>query len=134
MATAPHRGVACRLLTWRPEQALDDRIRELDRTWDIERALETNASTLVLLLLGLAGWRVGRRHRGWLVPPAIVAGFLLQHGLQGWCPPLPVLRRLGFRSRKELDAELFALNAARGDFGGVRGGSAKPDAEEILAA
>lgn len=34
---------------------------------------------------------------------------LLQHGLQGWCPPLPVLRRLGVRTRGEIDREKYAL-------------------------
>ena len=26
--------------------------------------------------------------------PAVIAGFLLQHAIQGWCPPLAVIRRL----------------------------------------
>ncbi|WP_407921819.1 hypothetical protein, partial [Corallococcus sp. AB049A] len=30
-----------------------------------------------------------------------MGSFLLQHGLQGWCPPLPLLRRLGLRTRGE---------------------------------
>jgi len=33
----------------------------------------------------------------------------LQHGLQGWCPPLPLLRRLGIRTRGEIDREKYAL-------------------------
>lgn len=88
-------------------EAIDSRIEELDREWDIERALEVNASTLALsgLALGLA---VDRR---WLALPAVVMAFLLQHGLQGWCPPLPVLRRLGFRTRGEIDREKYALKS-----------------------
>ena len=35
--------------------------------------------------------------------------FLLQHALQGWCPPVPILRRQGFRTRHEIDAERQAL-------------------------
>lgn len=86
-------------------EAIARRIAELDREWDIERVLEVNASTLALtgLLLGLRG------DRRWFMLPGIVLPFLLQHGLQGWCPPLPLLRRLGIRTRGEIDREKYAL-------------------------
>ena len=51
-----------------------------------------------------------------LILPVMVAGFLLQHAVQGWCPPVPVFRRLGFRTANEIDAERYALKAIRGDF------------------
>lgn len=94
-----------------PER-IESRLDELDREWDIERALEANASSFALagLTLGVA------RDRRWLALPAAVAGFLLQHAVQGWCPPLPVLRRLGFRTAHEIDQERYALKALRGDF------------------
>lgn len=83
------------------------RIKELDQEWDIERVLEVNASTLALtgLLLGVTV------NRKWLVLPGAVLSFLLQHGLQGWCPPLPILRRLGVRTRGEIDREKYELKA-----------------------
>lgn len=84
---------------------IQQRIEELDREWDVERVLEVNASTLALTGLAL-GLTVNRK---WLVLPAAVMGFLLQHGIQGWCPPLPVLRRLGVRTRGEIDREKYAL-------------------------
>jgi hypothetical protein len=43
-------------------------------------------------------------------------GFLLQHAVQGWCPPLPLLRRLGVRTADEINEERYALKALRGDF------------------
>jgi hypothetical protein len=46
-----------------------------------------------------------------------VQGFFMQHALQGWCPPLPVFRRLGFRTQYEIEQERYALKAIRGDFG-----------------
>jgi hypothetical protein len=55
-------------------------------------------------------------HRKWLALPAVVAGFFFQHALQGWCPPLPIIRALGVRTRTEIDKERYALKAARGDF------------------
>jgi hypothetical protein len=95
-----------------PRAALEQRITELDSEWDIERAIEANASTLALtgLVLGLT---VNRR---WLWLTGGVLGFLLQHAVQGWCPPVPVLRRMGVRTRREIDREKFALKVLRGDF------------------
>jgi len=95
--------------------AIDRRLRELDAEWDIERTLEANAATASLIGLTL-GATVDRR---WYLFPAVVAGFLLQHALQGWCPPLPVFRRLGIRTSYEIDYERYALKALRGDFRAV---------------
>ncbi|PWC37699.1 hypothetical protein [Azospirillum sp. TSO35-2] len=103
-----------------PEE-IDRRLRDLDREWDVERTLETNAATLALTgtLLGAFA------DRRFLLLPAAVAGFLLQHALQGWCPPIPVLRRLGIRSAAEIQRERTALKALRGDFEGL--GHSAPD-------
>lgn len=92
--------------------AIDRRLEELDREWDIERTLEANAATASLIGLTL-GATVDRK---WFIFPAFVAGFLLQHAVQGWCPPVPVFRRLGFRTQSEIDQEKYALKALRGDF------------------
>ena len=81
------------------------RIAALNHEWDVERVLEVNASTLALSGLAL-GVSVNKK---WLVVPGVVLSFLLQHGLQGWCPPLPILRRLGVRTRGEIDREKYAL-------------------------
>jgi len=94
------------------------RIDELEREWDTERTLETNASVLALTGL-IAGLTTGNRK--WFILPGVVLPFLLQHAVQGWCPPLPVLRRLGVRSREEIDREKYALKALRGDFVNVGG-------------
>ena len=94
---------------------IDERLTELDREWDIERAIEANAATLAFAGVAL-GATTDRR---WLVLPALVAGFLLQHALQGWCPPVPILRSMGFRTAAEIDRERYALKVLRGDFVGV---------------
>jgi hypothetical protein len=91
---------------------IDDRIIQLQREWDIERTLEANAASISLVGLGL-GMFVDRR---FLLLPAAVAAFLLQHALQGWCPPLPLLRRLGLRTSAEIHDEIIALRILRGDF------------------
>ncbi|ALK10025.1 YgaP family membrane protein [Blastochloris viridis] len=97
-----------------PER-IGQRLAKLDREWDIERVLEANAAVLTVTGVALG---VTRR-TGWLVLPLMVGGFLFQHAVQGWCPPLPVLRRLGFRTVAEIDTERYALKAVRGDFGPI---------------
>jgi hypothetical protein len=91
---------------------LTRRINELDHEWDVERVLETNAS-----LIAFAGLALGVAHsKKWLIIPGIVLPFLFQHAVQGWCPPIPLFRRLGVRTRKEIDREKYALKVLRGDF------------------
>ncbi|HSI64873.1 MAG TPA: hypothetical protein VLE43_17225 [Candidatus Saccharimonadia bacterium] len=92
--------------------AIDRRLKELDREWDIERVLEANASSMVLLTLTL-GLTASRKFFGLTM---LVGGFLLQHALQGWCPPVPVLRRLGVRTPREIEIERTALRILREDF------------------
>jgi hypothetical protein len=93
-------------------RAIGLRLRELDREWDIERLLEANAATLALVGLGLGAFL----DRRFLLLPTAVATFLLQHALQGWCPPVPLLRALGVRTAAEIDEERSALKALRVDF------------------
>ena len=100
------------------------RLEELDREWDIERVLEANAASVTLL--SLLGGLMGRRRS---LLPWVVAGFLLQHAIQGWCPPVELFRRLGFRTMREIDQERFALKALRGDFENLR-----PDGKAPLEA
>jgi len=97
----------------RPEE-IDARLDELDHEWDIERLLEANAGALALL-----GLTLGSIHRKWALLSALVGAFLLQYGIQGWCPPVPVFRRLGIRTAGEICHERYALKALRGDFDSV---------------
>jgi len=87
------------------------RLRELDREWDIERVLETSSSTLTLAGLALG---IGV-HRKWLCLSLAVQGFFLMHAINGWCPPVPVLRSLGVRTPHEIEEERYALKVIRGD-------------------
>ena len=100
-----------------PDQ-IGRRLGELDREWDIERALAMNSSALSLFGLGMTVLR-GRR---WLLLPLVVQGFFVQHAIEGWCPPLPLLRRLGLRTQFEIEQERYALKALRGDFQQVNDG------------
>src|SRR4029079_1736149 len=78
----------------RGPEAIRRRLEELDYEWDIERTLEINFASVVLAGVTLGGL-VDRRV---LLLPAVASGFMMQHVLQGWCPPVPVFRRLGVRT------------------------------------
>jgi len=99
----------------RSDAEISARIDALDREWDIERYLEVMAPSFALtgLTLGVLG------SRKWFLFSGAVLGFLVQHAVQGWCPPLAVLRRMGVRTRREIDEERYALKALRGDFAGL---------------
>lgn len=90
------------------------RLTQLQHEWDIERALQTSAGLVIStsLVLGLFKKR-------WRALSMLAAGFLLMHGIQGWCPPLPIFRRLGVRTQREINREKYALRAIRGDFAGL---------------
>jgi hypothetical protein len=113
-----------------PEK-MDTRLKQLDRDWDIERSLEANGSTLLLLGLGLGTFL----NRKWYLLPFFVGAFCLQHALQGWCPPIEVFRRLGVRTSREIEEERTALKALRGDFHALNGRKRKriPIAKVVTA-
>lgn len=98
----------------RPAAEISERIDELRSEWDMERYLETNAASIA----GTGVLLAALHDRRWLIVPGIVLPFLLLHATQGWCPPLPLFRRHGVRTRQEIDRELYAMKALRGDFAG----------------
>lgn len=97
-------------------EAIDRRLAELDHEWDIERMLEANAASLTAAGAALALLA----DRRFALVPLVVGSFLLQHAVQGWCPPLPVFRRLGVRTQPEIEYERYALKSMRGDFRNLR--------------
>jgi hypothetical protein len=109
--------------------AIDRRLAALDREWDIERVTMLSATIDALLTLGLGVWR-GRR---WLVGGlAFLGGAMLAHVAIGQCPSLPLYRRLGVRTREEIDWERYALKALRGDFAGLDAHQARRDPEHLV--
>ncbi|MDQ2076847.1 hypothetical protein [Marinimicrobium sp. ABcell2] len=112
-------------------ELIEQRLQELNEEWDIERALQTNASALILggSVLGLFVNRL------FLTVPLGVSAFLLQHALQGWCPPLRMLRQNGYRTAMEIEMERHALQSLRsngkaGDAERPRGNGRKAKASE----
>jgi len=104
------------------------RLQELDEEWDIERAIQANAASVAFF--GVTLGALGRSR--WLLLPALVTGFLFQQAVQGWCPPIPILRRLGYRTAFEIEEERQALKLLRGDYKKVSEGDV--DVEDVLDA
>jgi glutathione S-transferase len=99
-----------RLLAGDP-MALARRMGELDREWDIDRAVMAVLSLVggVNALLSLRRWLAGQKPGRSAAFLGIQLAFLFHHARSGWCPPVSVLRRLGFRSRMEIEEEKRAL-------------------------
>ena len=106
------------LIRWgTTEENIEKRMKALNREWDIERVLEANASSLVVI-----GTLLGAFLNPWFyLIPFLVGGFLLQHAVQGWCPPIRLFRRLGFRTHAEIASEYYALRILREDFDATAG-------------
>lgn len=88
-----------------------DRLAELDREWHLDRALMALFSMVgsVTASKTMLSLRSTGRLSGWGVLFWTQMAFLLHHAVRGWCPPVFVLRRLGFRSAAEISAERVAL-------------------------
>lgn len=97
-------------------ETITKRLQELEKEWDLEKVLQMNASTLALTGM-VFGTLFNKR---WFLLSGLVAGFLFLHEVQGR-PPLSFLKSLGFRTREEIDEEIFALKALRGDFENLPG-------------
>jgi hypothetical protein len=89
-----------------------------------------NASALAFtgVVLGLL-W-----NRKFFAIPCLVLPFLFEHAVQGWCPPIPILRRKGVRTRNEIDEEKFALKALRGDFAHIDSLASPPSLARVQQA
>jgi hypothetical protein len=87
------------------------RLAELDREWDLDRALMVAFAVLGGGSATASLIEASRRGRPGPFAGLFAAqlGFLVLHAVRGWSPPVAVLRRLGFRTRQEIEAERSAL-------------------------
>jgi hypothetical protein len=92
--------------------AVGQRLIELDREWDVDRTIEVEAAAMGLVGLALGAFV----NRSLLAMPALVAASVLTYALTGRYPLLPLFRRLGLRTAREIARERYALKALRGDF------------------
>lgn len=110
--------------------AIDARLRALDREWDTDRAVEVEAAAMGLIGLAVAR-AAGPR---WLAWPAVVAGAVMMQALSGRYPWMPIFRRLGLRSAREIERERYALKALRGDFEALDGAADAMKVDPVAAA
>jgi hypothetical protein len=86
---------------------IERRLSELDREWNVERAIELEAPTMILLGLTMGSLS----NRKWFMLSAMAASMVILHNLQGWYPLLPVFRAAGLRTAEEIEQERMALKA-----------------------
>lgn len=104
--------------TRRGRDAIVQRLAELDHEWDIDRVVMANFAVAggVAYAVGLKrysdGSLFGSRPKGFLGLLGAQLGFLMLHAAVGWCPPVSLWRRLGVRTKNEIEAErLYLLEA-----------------------
>lgn len=104
-APGPDTAANIRQVTAGGGSTLGERLQELEDEWTIEGMFEGCAAAVgvTTFTLGLA------LDDRWLVLPLIISVLLLQQTLQGWCPLLPLLRGLGFRTEREVHHERHLL-------------------------
>ncbi len=94
------------------QEQISARLAELDEEWDIERVLQLEGTALTIagVILGLTV------NKKWLVLTLAASIVSINAIATNWSTPLPILRKLGFRTRVEIEKEKYALKAIRGDF------------------
>ncbi|MBI5549179.1 MAG: hypothetical protein HY901_35280 [Deltaproteobacteria bacterium] len=96
----------------RSSAEIDAQIARLDRTWGLDRVAVTFLSG-VALVCSAAAYRLGP---AWLLGTGVATLSLLRYAVSGSGPGLVRLRRMGLRTRREIECERCALKALRGDF------------------
>ena len=100
-----------RRYTYAGNYEISQRIDELENEWDIERVLQLN-----IVSAAIFGITFSLKNKKWLFLSATVLTFLIFHAVKGWSPPVLILRKMGLRSRQEIECELYAMKILRGDF------------------
>lgn len=93
---------------------MSSRIQQLRDEWSVERWLQLFATVGLMTTLLAA-----TRNRKWGYLTCTGLAFFLFHALDGFDLPVPLLRQFGARTRREIDWEIYALKALRGDFAEV---------------
>ena len=94
---------------------LNQRLKQLESEVPIESVIHRNGS--ILTIAGLVFYLIRRRR--WWILPLTMATLQLQFSSTNRGPLVTFLRRRGFRSQREIEAEKMSLRALRGDFSAV---------------
>ncbi|MDQ3190639.1 MAG: acyl-CoA reductase [Bacteroidota bacterium] len=87
------------------------RINELELEWDIERVFLLNSSSFAMI-----GLLLSLKNKNWLIVSGTFLSFIILQTLKGFSPTIPLLRRLGLRTKQEIECEIFAMKFLKGDF------------------
>lgn len=94
-----------------PREAINSRIKELEKEWSIERIIEAGASLFAILGIALGAFVSA----WWLIIPAIISALFLMHATMRFSSSLSFLQGRGTRTDCEIAAETFAMKLLRGD-------------------
>jgi hypothetical protein len=103
-----------RFYSSQPIQFVSRRIEELDQEIPLETFVYRGGAALTIASLTLLRLR-GKTNAAWILA-CVIAALQLQYSYQGRNRLTDLLRKRGYRSRKEIQAEKFSLEALRGDF------------------
>lgn len=94
------------------EKVISRRINTLEKEWDVQKLVQAIDAGVGLgsIFLGVLG------AKKWWFIATLAAASSGMHAMKGWSPGTIALRRMGFRTRQEIDREKYALKALRGDF------------------
>ncbi len=106
----------------RPED-IENRLAELDHEWNIERFLDLKIFSVALIgtILGIT------KTKKWLLLSGVALPFLLLNSTSSRNPLHSIFSEFGFRNKKEIELERYALKALRGDFKGLDDKSEESD-------
>jgi len=103
-----------RFYSAQPVEHLTRRIMELEREIPLEAFVYRGGAAVTIMSLILLLFR--SKSRSWLILALVVTTLQLQYSYQGRNRLTDLLRRRGYRSRREIQAEKHSLKALRGDF------------------
>jgi len=86
--------------------SISERLNELDREWDIDKAVMLFQSGLIMGQLASA---IRKQTKNQLWGPLLQTPLLALHATFGWSPVTMIFRKLGFRTRFEIQAEREVL-------------------------
>ena len=94
------------------KKIIGDRLEEISKEWDVERTLLLNTA-FISMTGALLGAFVNKK---WFILSALAAFVMAEEALTGWSPPTAMMKKLGKRTREEINRERTGLKAMKGDF------------------
>jgi len=94
------------------KKVISERLDELNKEWDVERTLLLNAA-IISVTGALLGAFVNKK---WFVLSAVAGFVMAEEAITGWSPPSAIMKKLGKRTREEIQRERTGLKTFKGDF------------------